>query len=89
MKSSARHSTADREKTGGIYAGAAGFTIVWITGFAHGVPFRTTTWRGIGCAVVLYMLTTFLLRIVLRIETSDPPIEDSEAAATSEVEEGS
>lgn len=88
MKSSAHHSTADREKTGGIYAGAAGFTIVWITGFLHGVPFRTTTWRGIGCAVVLYMLTTFLLRIVLRIETSDPD-QDPGAAATSEVEEGS
>lgn len=71
MKSRPAYASADREKAGGIYAGIAGFTIVWIIGFASGVPFRETVWKGIGCAIAMYVLTTFLLRIVLRIEVPE------------------
>ena len=73
MKSSPAGPTSDREKTGGIYAGVIGFTLVWLVGFLNGVPFRDTIWKGIGCAIVLYVLTTFLLRILLRLPEEPAP----------------
>ena len=93
MKSRPAYATADREKVGGIYAGILGFTMVWIIGIASGVPFGATVWKGIGCGIAMYILTAFLLRIVLRIEAPEapevpePPAPETPSAQETPVEE--
>ncbi len=82
MKSSHAVTAADRERTGGIYAGALGFVFVWIIAAASGIPFRQTIWKGIACAIALFLMTSFLLRIVMRVEASRPPEETKAPSKT-------
>jgi len=80
VRSRGHLATADRERTGGIYAGTVGFLVVWGVGFANGIPFRDTVWKAIACAVVVYVLVTFLLRIILRLRAAGPPVGGSDPA---------
>ena len=67
MASRDQNRATDTERAGGVYGGICGFVIVWIVGSLSGVPFRVSFWRGIAGGIVIYLLTSTLLKILLRV----------------------